>query len=180
MFTQWLAGTAPAHQVFGPETNQTQDMMSASGVSRARDFFYQKNSNNPADQLQPVTDYAARFGISGYIEAGTNSTQQFVGSYSVNITPNNNGQITFEVNNTTSMTSFFYGVWPNAWNSSAGHMMGNYGQTYTWTENVNSSRLNGSSGNSTGPQGGGYSGSYSLLGAGFGDYFSHSNSGGGK
>jgi len=168
MFGQWVTGTAPANQVFGPETNQTQDMMNASGVNAARDFFYQKNANNSADQLQPVTNYAVHFGASGYVEAGTNSTQQFVGSYSVSITPNNNGTITFEVNNTTSMTSFFYGLWPNAWNPSAGHVMGNYSQTYTWTENVNSGFPSLGTGNSASLPGVGPSGLFDLPNAGFG------------
>jgi RHS repeat-associated protein len=134
MFGQWVTGTAPAHQTFGPDTNQTQDMMNAPGVNAARDLFYQKNVSRPVDQLLPVTNFAARFGLSGYVQAGTNSTQQFVGSYGVEIMPNSNGTITFSVNNTTSMTSFFYGIWPDSWNPSAGHPMGNYSQTYTWTE----------------------------------------------
>jgi RHS repeat-associated protein len=137
MFGAWVTGTAPANQVFGPNTNQTQDMMNAPGVNAARDFFYQKNLNNPGDQLQSVTNFAVHFGLSGYVEAGTNSTQQFVGSYSVDITPNSNGTLTFQANNTTSMTSFFYGLWPNSLNPTAGHPMGNYSQTYSWTEPYN-------------------------------------------
>ncbi len=149
MFFQWVTGTAPAYQVFGPETNQTKDMMNAPGVSNARDFFYQKNLSNSSDQLQSVTSFAVHFGLSGYVEAGTNSTQQFVGSYGVNITPNNNGTVTFEVNNTTSMTSFFYGLWPNALNPSADYPMGNYRQTYTWTEPYNAPASSSSSNDNT-------------------------------
>ena len=139
MFGQWVTGTAPAHQVFGSDTNQTKDMMNAPGVNRAREFFYQQNISNSGDQLQPVNKFAVHFGLSGYVEAGTNSTQQFVGSYTVNITPNSNGTLTFQINNTTSMTSFFYGLWPNSLNPSAGHPMGNYSQTYTWTEQYKAS-----------------------------------------
>ena len=149
MFFQWVTGTAPAYQVFGPETNQTKDMMNAPGVNNARDFFYQKNLSNSSDQLQSVTSFAVHFGLSGYVEAGTNSTQQFVGSYGVNITPNNNGTVTFEVNNTTSMTSFFYGLWPNALNPSADYPMGNYRQTYTWTEPHNAPASSSSSNDNT-------------------------------
>jgi hypothetical protein len=138
-------------------------------------LFYQKNLNASADQLQSVTNYAVHFGLSGYVQAGTNSTQQFVGSYRVDITPNSNGTLTFQANNTTSMTSFLYGLWPNSLNPSAGHPMANYSQTYTWTEQYNSPS-GPSSGSNTGTSAAGDSAT-NLVPEGFGPNQSNFSSG---
>jgi RHS repeat-associated protein len=137
MLWDWVTGTGPAQQAFGPGSNQVTDMMNAPGVERARDFFNQKNGRSPACGGEPasqgVTNYGAGFGLSGLWNAGTNSTQQFVGSYTVDITPNPDGSYTFTLSNTTSVTSALYGVGPS-WDRSSFGPFGNMSQTYSWTE----------------------------------------------
>jgi RHS repeat-associated protein len=133
MFGQWLTGTAPANQMFGPNTPQTQGMMNAPGVQNALNYFYAKNVGNGPDQQQPVVDYGVGFGLSGLVAAGNSPIQQFVGNYRVDLYPNADGNISVQLTNTTSMTSFLYGLWPNSWNPSAGYPGGNYTQHYDWT-----------------------------------------------
>jgi hypothetical protein len=130
MFWAWVFGTAPPNTVYGPLTNQSQDMMQSPGVQNAISFFNKKNAGKCPGQQSPVTNYDYSFGPKALWQAGTNSTQQFVGSYSVNVSPNANGTLDVTVNNTTSMTSFFYGLYPNALNPPNGYPMGNTSQQY--------------------------------------------------
>ena len=133
MFWAWLSGGAPPNTMYGPLTNQSMDMMQSQGVQNAIDYFNQKNAGKCPGQQSPVTNYDYSFGPKALWQAGTNSTQQFVGSYSVNIYPNANGTLDVNVYNTTSMTSFFYGLYPNALNPPNGYPMGNTSQQYVGT-----------------------------------------------
>ena len=108
-------------------------MMQSPGVQNAINYFNQKNAGKCPSQWAPVKGYDYSFGLKGLWQSGLNSTQQFVGSYSVNIYPNANGTIDVQVYNTTSMTSFFYGIYPKyAWNPSNGWPMGNTSQEMNW------------------------------------------------
>jgi hypothetical protein len=133
MFGQWFYGTAPALSLYGPDTQQTQDMMSAPGVLDALEFFYNKNAGLSLDQQQPVTNYNPGFDLSGLVAAGLNPTQQFVGNYRLDLYPLMDGTILIIASNTTSMTSLLYGLYPNAWDPPSGSIMGNSSQTYYWT-----------------------------------------------
>ena len=130
MFWGWVSGSAPPMTVYGPGTNQSKDMMQSQGVADAVRKFNQKNAGKCPRQRVPVTHYDYKFGLTGLWQAGSNSTQQFVGSYSVNVFPNANGTVNVDVYNTTSMTSFFYGIYPNALNPRSGWPMGNTSQEY--------------------------------------------------
>jgi len=132
-FVDWATGAAPEHQSFGPDTPQTRDMMNAPGVKRAREFFYNKNAGNGPGEQQSVENYRAGFGLKGLIQSGTNPTRQFVGNYRVDIYPNANGTLSFQLNNNTSVESFLYGIGPN-WEQSTFQPGGNYRQTYYWAE----------------------------------------------
>jgi RHS repeat-associated protein len=117
MLLDFLTGTGPTDRTFGPYSDQVNDMMHAPGVEAARDYYNRKNGGSLTcggqAPKQGVTNYRASFGLSGAWNAGTNSTQQFVGSYSVDITPNPDGSSTFTFSNTTSMTSALYGEGPS-------------------------------------------------------------------
>jgi len=130
MFWDWAFGNAPPDTVYGPDTNQTADMMQSPGVAAAINYFNQKNAGKCPSQWAPVKDYAYKFGLTGLWKAGLNSTQQFVGSYGVNIYPNADGTLNVDVYNTTSMTSFLYGIYPNRFNPPNGWPMGNASQRY--------------------------------------------------
>ena len=130
MFWAWAFGQAPPNSVYGPGTNQSNDMMQSPGVANAINAFNQKNAGKCPSQWSPVTSYDYKFGLKGLWNAGLNSTQQFVGTYSVDVWPSSNGTARVYVYNTTSMTSFLYGIYPNFLNPPNGWPMGNASQEY--------------------------------------------------
>jgi RHS repeat-associated protein len=130
MFWSWGSGNASPNTTYGPASDQSIDMMQSPGVANAVNYFAQKNAGQCPNQWSPVTNYDYNFGLKGLWQAGANSTQQFVGSYSVNVYPNAHGTLDVHVYNTTSMTSFFYGIYPNALNPPNGWPMGNASQEY--------------------------------------------------
>jgi hypothetical protein len=81
----------------------------------------------------PVINFAAGFGLKGLWNAGLNPTQQFVGSYRIDIYPDDGCKKTFVLSNTSSFRSFAYGIGPD-WSRNTFGPMGNMSQTYSWTE----------------------------------------------
>jgi RHS repeat-associated protein len=128
-FWNWVIGK-PMPTYFDSDTIQVQNMINAPGVEKARDAFRQKNIGKSWDKMEPLTNYGAKFGLSGAWRAGSNSTQQFVGSYTVNIFPNSNRTVDIVLTNSTSFTSFLYGKGPS-WNSGPGRTQS---QVYYWRE----------------------------------------------
>jgi hypothetical protein len=101
-------------------------MMDAPGVNAARDLLYKTNA-------QSVTNYRAGFGLIDLLTTSS-PTQQFVGSYRVDVfTVNQGADLMFVLNNNSSFKSFGYGVAP-AWERSTVGPGGNMRQTYWWTE----------------------------------------------
>ncbi|MBE7524719.1 MAG: hypothetical protein HS109_20450 [Burkholderiales bacterium] len=137
MTYDWATGQGSNTRVFGPGSIQVVDMMDAPGVIDARAFFYSKNAAAIArgsyDSLQPVTNYAASFGVFDLFTTSS-PTQQFVGSYRVDIFPVKGGSdLMFVLNNNSSFRSFAYGIAP-AWERTTLAPAGNMRQTYWWTE----------------------------------------------
>lgn len=137
MTADWVTGRGADARVFGPGSIQVIDMMDAPGVNDARAFFYNKNSpafaSGSYGSLQPVTNYGAGFGLADLF-TNSSPTQQFVGSYRVDVWPVNSGSdVMFVLNNNSSFKSFGYGVAP-AWERSTFGPAGNMRQTYWWIE----------------------------------------------
>lgn len=82
MFTEWATGTGSDSRLFGPGSNQVQDMKDSPGVKAAKQYFYNKNANATCECGQgnyvALTNYSAGFGLGGYVNAGFDSTEQFV------------------------------------------------------------------------------------------------------
>lgn len=133
MFRDWLLGTGADARVFGPYFPQSQDLADSPGAEKAREFFYQKNSGLPYEEWQEVTNFKSPFGLSGLISAGVDPTEQFVGSYGVNIFPQPDRTLRFVVTNTTSLESFLYGGGPE-YKRDRFPYGGNMKQVYTWIE----------------------------------------------
>jgi len=89
-----------------------------------------KNEGKAYGEQDPLTNYKADFGLKGLWNAGLDPTEQFVGSYRVDITPNPDGSLNINLSNSTSFTSFSYGIGPS-WNEGPG---GTQSQNYHWTE----------------------------------------------
>jgi RHS repeat-associated protein len=136
MAWDWASGTGPSSRTYGSGSSPVNEMMNAPGVQAARQLYDQKNKNNKGCDCKdalPVTNFAASFGLSGLWNAGLNPTQQFVGSYRVDIYPEPGCKKKIVISNTSSFRSFAYGIFPD-WARSTFGPMGNMSQTYSWTE----------------------------------------------
>jgi hypothetical protein len=133
MFSDWALGRGDVKRTFTQCSPQVQNMADAYGVGKARDLIYEKNSGLPYEEWTPVRNFRASFGVSGLFSAGIDPTEQFVGSYRVEIFPQENKILRFEVTNITSMESFLYGAGPAYERSGLGYG-GNMGQEYIWEE----------------------------------------------
>ncbi|MFM9839311.1 MAG: DUF6443 domain-containing protein [Cyclobacteriaceae bacterium] len=120
MFFRWISGASP-DKTFNNDRIATA-MMNAPGIVEAREKFYMIGKKSGESD----------FGLKGLISAGSNPVQQFVGSfhYQIDVAGDN---LQFTISNTTSFGSFLYNAWPYSWNWNSGPM-GNYNQTYIFTE----------------------------------------------
>lgn len=126
MTRDWALGNGADVRVFGPGSIQVTDMMDAPGVNGARELLYSTNA-------QSVTNYRASFGLIDYLTTSS-PTQQFVGSYRVDVfTVNQGADLMFVLNNNSSFKSLSYGAGP-AWERSTLGPGGNMRQTYWWIE----------------------------------------------
>ncbi|WP_298609895.1 RHS repeat-associated core domain-containing protein [uncultured Thiobacillus sp.] len=126
MTRDWALGNGADSRVFGPGSIQVTDMMDAPGVNGARELLYSTNA-------QSVTNYRASFGLIDYLTTSS-PTQQFVGSYRVDVfTVNAGADLMFVLNNNSSFKSLTYGAGP-AYERSTLSPGGNMRQTYWWTE----------------------------------------------
>ena len=138
MTKDWALGTGPKHRIFGPGSIEVENMKDAPGVNEARDWTLDKIRQGIHE---PTDNYAGKFGpgkSSDPIKAGLDPTEQFVGSYRVDVIPDaEEKNLTFIVTNTTSFDSFLYGLGPD-WNrnNKIQTPMGNIRQIYTWTERI--------------------------------------------
>ncbi|ABI75640.1 YD repeat/RHS repeat protein [Hyphomonas neptunium ATCC 15444] len=131
MTGQWFTGIGPSERTFSHGSIHSERLKDAWRTNQARDYFYEKYSAGiPADAS--VIGFKGVFGAEGYIRAGADLTEQFVGSFGVDIHRNGN-YLNFIVTNNSSFTSFAYGLGPN-WERSDFPPMGNMRQTYCWTE----------------------------------------------
>ncbi len=134
MTYQWVTGSGPADRTFGNGSVHVNRMMDSYRVNQAREYFYQKyGSSIPNDAS--VTNFAGRFGLGGLVGAGLDPTEQFVGSFRVDIFRRGN-DLEFILTNTSSFRSFAYGLAPD-WDRSRFSMAGNMSQTFCWTEPLN-------------------------------------------
>jgi RHS repeat-associated protein len=135
-FRQWITGTGPVHTSYHDNTPQVRNMMSSPGVREARAEFFEMQKGLSVDKpLRPLRAYLYDFrDAHAVVDAGLNPTRQFVGSYYVDIIPNE-AEFTKTVilRNRTSMQSFLYGEGP-AYDRSILGPGGNVWQEYTWTE----------------------------------------------
>jgi hypothetical protein len=131
---EWGYGLGGEEKYFGQNSCQCVDMMNSPGVEQARASFYATNPRGTScGKLLP---YAKGYSFSP-IEAGLDPTEQFVGSYNIQITSagccNCQCRIKLTLRNTTSMTSAAYHTLPS-WTRSTFPQCGNTYQTYEWVE----------------------------------------------
>lgn len=136
----WIKGKGPDQFEFGPESRNTQNMMDAFRVNQARKYYY--NNKNPYSKHNPdkhYTNVKGSFGLEGLLKAGLDPTEQFVGSYRIDINSRlddkNQAWLDYELNNNTSLKSFLYGIGPDWERSPTSRTpFGNMRQKYKWSE----------------------------------------------
>lgn len=133
MFADWALGRGVASRSYETCSAESQNMADAWDVNRARQCLYRKNEGLPFEKWEPVTNFKGAFGPIELVAAGIDPTEQFVGSYRVDIFPQPDRKLRFEVTNNTSMESFLYGIGPD-YEREDFRFGGNMRQTYTWTE----------------------------------------------
>lgn len=115
-------------------------------INQARDYwYYQVNAGNKTI-YDGVTNFLGRkawtggnFGVKGFIAAGLDPMEQFVGSFTPAISSDGRN-LTFTIHNTTSFRSLMYGIAPD-WFRSTWRPGGNMSQTYIFTEPINFNRI---------------------------------------
>ena len=138
----WAAGHSGDTQ-YGPNSPYSQQMSQSTVGQHLTQNFLNKNQGKQCKDWQGVSHFAGSFGLSGLFGNLSNGTAEFVGSargdvsiLSVNCN-GGSGTVTadFKLTNTTSLTSFLYGLWPNSWNvTTPGAPFSNWTQTYDWDE----------------------------------------------
>jgi RHS repeat-associated protein len=142
MLDSWGIGLGAENRVYIPRHPMTQRLKTARAVSRARAFFYKKYvvdyKNGKSLKGASVTNYAGGFGFDGFVAAGPDIVEQFVGTMDVDIHVDSKGEnLLFFVSNTTSRESAFYRMAlnierdPNRLTA-----QGNFNQIYIWKEPI--------------------------------------------
>lgn len=138
LFFEFVTGTGPECRYFYDNSELTKAMQDAPKVQEAWGLFLDKNADNIKNNkpLEALTDFGASFGLKGLFEAGSDITEQFVGSYDVNIYPNEDNKFaTIVITNTTSMKSFLYRLAPE-YSREEFKLGGNIKQTFIFTRDI--------------------------------------------
>jgi len=140
MFTQWLTGGLGMMNYVQYNDDEIADAMrNSDGISKAREFFYNKYAGTKSLKGAKVTNYSSSFGVKQLFKAGFDPIEQFVGSFKVSVYYNEDANsLEYVINNTTSMTSAFYHASPSY---DSGGPMSNYYQTYTFSEKLEPNKL---------------------------------------
>lgn len=138
LFFEFVTGTGPECRYFYDNSEFTKAMQDAPKVQEAWGLFLDKNADNIKNNkpLEALTNFGASFGLKGLYKAGGDITEQFVGSYDVNIYPNeDNKSATIVITNTTSMKSFLYRLAPE-YSREEFRLGGNIKQTFIFTRDI--------------------------------------------
>jgi len=99
MLSQWIWGVGPTSRDFGPDSVQSQEMMSAPGLAQNVSNFLAGGASSGQQD----------FGLGGLVSSGVNPTAQFVGSYNWSMSPSG-GNLNITITNSTTAWSAFYHV----------------------------------------------------------------------
>ena len=138
LFFEFVTGTGPECRYFYDNSELTKAMQDAPKVQEAWGLFLDKNADNIKNNkpLEALTDFGASFGLKGLYKAGSDITEQFIGSYDVNIYPDeDNKSATIVITNTTSMKSFLYRLAPE-YSREEFKLGGNIKQTFIFTRDI--------------------------------------------
>jgi len=112
----------------------------ARAVNRTRAFFYKKYLTNYKSGMSlkggSVVEFAGKFGLIGFISAGFDLTEQYVGTMDVDIYVDEKGEnLLFILSNNTSTTSATYHI-SSSYTRTEEPRMGNMFQVYIFKEPI--------------------------------------------
>jgi RHS repeat-associated protein len=138
----YLRGTGATYRVYPSWHRMTKRLMNADQVVRAKVAFYKKyatNYQNGTNLAGVKEHYKADFGIAGFVNAGLDIVEQFVGGMDIDIIVDEKGQnLLFIASNTTGRTSEYYHLASDIQRKS-GEITpeGDLYQKYLWSEPIN-------------------------------------------
>jgi RHS repeat-associated protein len=140
MTADWAIGTGAENRTFS--NNQVASAFTnARVINQARNYWYKEVNAGRKSIYDGLTNFRGReawtggnFGLKGLFKAGLDPMEQFVGSFTPEITSNGT-TLTYTIRNTTSMKSLFYGIAPD-WFRTTWSPGGNMYQTYIFTEPI--------------------------------------------
>jgi hypothetical protein len=145
MVWDWTTGSGKENRIFY-NTSEAKAFRNSRVVEQARDYWYKKVKSGDKKITDGLTNFKGReawtggnFGFKGLLKAGFDPMEQFVGSFSPEIS-SDGFTLTFTLTNTTSMKSLLYGVAPD-WDRSTLRFSGNMSQTYIFTEPIDFNRI---------------------------------------
>jgi hypothetical protein len=131
LLAEFITGEGPTHSMFLGDHPMTEQMKDAYRVNTGRDAFY-KNLANNKDRL---TNWNGAFGLAGIARAGDDMTEQYVGSFRLDVILSKSGNsAVFIVTQSTNMKSAGYRMldaYPRGENPTPG---GNMYQKFVWIE----------------------------------------------
>ncbi len=155
---QWASGSGPESRTFNND-KMANAFRDAWKVNEAREHWYQEVSEGRKSITDGLSNFrgspgigdmggmlnrdwqyrlGGSFGPIGLKRAGFDAAEQFVGSFTPNITSDGE-YLTFTLNQTTSFKSLAYGWGPN-WSRNSFRPMGDMRQTYIFKEKINKAR----------------------------------------
>ena len=140
MAIDWALGKGSRNRFYGDGSSQSSEVK---GLPPSRDaiaYYKKKNANELAKpccdptKLDPVTNYAAKFGVTqlGQAIAAKSCAWNYIGSYRLDVIPIDCKSVRVFATNNSSFTSFSYGLGPS-WTNGP---MSNFYQTYSWDERL--------------------------------------------
>jgi hypothetical protein len=141
LFYNWYDGTGAENRIYLPKHPMTQRLKNARAVNKARAYFYKKYLNDYKTGISlkgaSATNIKGDFGVIGFISAGLDIVEQFVGSMNIDIHVDEKGEnLLFVISNTTSETSAFYHLADSHEIEWGDTDMGNLNQVYIFKEPI--------------------------------------------
>ena len=138
-FLRWWNGTHPQESNYGPDSQETKDLMESEIARRLREAFREKNQGRKCSDWKGLSGAGLKFGPIRFIKDIPNGRAHFVGSadgdVSIKIDSENCKVVaTFVLENTTSLESFLYHLWFVENIEEPGLPRSNWVQRYTWQE----------------------------------------------
>ena len=103
----WLTGSGERTQVFGPDSEMTQDLQKDPAIKYFKNQFEKKYCTIGDKKYEPV-----KFGITDFLFGNTNTLQN-IGSYGLSMYRTDKNEITFVISNTMGTKSLLGGLAPN-------------------------------------------------------------------